>query len=80
VTTDRHAAIINEGMVATKSTHVVIKGRIRTVASADGAARHRFVDTVLKLKSAYLAQEVEVTAVSYEERLRVIMDRVQSQQ
>ena len=58
-----------------KTTHLVIGGKIQTLESPDWAARHRFADMVLRLRNAYPAQEVDITAVSYEERLRMIIER-----
>jgi len=82
ITDDRLATVINEGLEATKATHIVIKGQIHTVESPDWAARHRFADMVLRLRNAYPADKVDmaVTDVPYEVRLREIMARREAQQ
>ena len=80
VTEDRLAAVINGGLEATKTTHIVVSGQIQTLESPDWAARHRFADMVLRLRSAYPATEVDITATTYEDRLRQIMGRLQQQE
>ena len=69
VTEDRLAAIINGGLKATKTTHIALGGQIHALESPDWSARHRFVDTALRLKAAYPVQEAEVVEESYEERI-----------
>lgn len=80
ITEDRLAAVIDRGLEAMKTTHIVIGGKIQALESPDWAARHRFADMVLRLRNAYPAQEVDITAVSYEERLRMIIERSNPQQ
>jgi hypothetical protein len=78
VNEDRLAAVINAGLDAMKTTHIVIDGQIHAVQSPDWAARHRFADMVLRLKNSFPAQQVDVTT-SYEERLRVLIEQVKPQ-
>lgn len=73
VTDERLYAIINEGLGATRTAYIIHEGQIKTLASPDWAMRHRFVDTVLKLKSVYPSTGSEDVGESYE--LRVLKYR-----
>jgi len=70
VTDECIATIIREGLAALKVTHLIHKGKIKPLGAADWAARHRFLDTVLRLKAAFPADKLEVTGESFEDRIR----------
>lgn len=78
ITDERLAATISDGLEATKTAHIVHGGQMQTLESPDWAARHRFVDTSLRLKNSYPAEEVNVTHESPEDILFRIHQRRQA--
>jgi hypothetical protein len=84
VTDELLATTIREGMAAQKASHLVHEGEIKTVEAVDWHARHRFVDTALRLKNAYPGQGLEAGGETWEElifrvRARLVKNETESQ-
>jgi len=74
------AAVVKAGLEATKVNHLLVGGQVQVVESPDWGVRHKFADMALRLMNVYPAQQVDITATTYEERLRMIAGRLRAEE
>jgi len=70
VTTDRLAKAVSEGLDSTKITRLVVSGEVKEFTDADGALRHRFLETAIRLRGEDLDRCTTVTEETFEQRIR----------